>query len=176
MKNYLPGFYFISVTFYRQFTGRDRLLSHLYLNLQHSLKLSTSEIKVSTGSVAVKLQHPLLNSFRAENLFCSLLPFRSLTWFIMKQEIRYWIYQYCSENSIPSLPYNHFISNKLVTIVTRLENIPQMFKNTFLLISNTKRWKIMVNYCFPVFRGVCNSCVILLKVLNKQVYFNNFFQ
>lgn len=93
----------------------------------------------------------------------------------MKQEIRYWIYQYCSENSIPSLPYNHFISNKLVTIVTRLENIPQMFKNTFLLISNTKRRKIMVNYCFPVFRGVCNSCVILLKVLNKQVYFNIFF-
>lgn len=33
----------------------------------------------------------------------------------------------------------------------------------------------MVNYCFPVFRGVCNSCVILLKVLNKQVYFNIFF-
>lgn len=68
MTNYSPGFYFISVTFHRQFTGRDRLFSHLYLNLQHSLKLSTSEIKVNTSSVAVKLQHTLLNSFRAENL------------------------------------------------------------------------------------------------------------
>lgn len=68
MTNYSPGFYFISVTFHRQFTGRDRLFSHLYLNLQHSLKLSTSEIKVNTSSVAVKLQHTLLNSSRAENL------------------------------------------------------------------------------------------------------------
>lgn len=163
MKNDLPGFYFILVTFHRQFTGRDRLFSHLYLNLQHSLKLSTSEIKVNINSVAVKLQHTLLSSFRAENLFCLLPSFRSLTWFIMKQEIRYWIYQYCSENSIPSLPYNCFISNKLVTIVTRLESIPQMFK-TLLFLLATQMLKNNGKLLFSRFQGICNSCVILLKV------------